>query len=281
MAGFVLAALAGIDSDSDVMRSAITIGRKLDSHVRALHVRFDPAAVAGITAPGMSATMYEQMIDQANRESEQRARCARDAFDRMATGADRRDSPAPGFSVAWVEVMGADGGALAAHARGADLVVLTRPKDRQDVHAALAIESVLFEAGRPVIVVPPNGPTEWGRRVMLAWNGSAQSARAMFEALPLLRRAEQVSVVSAASEPGGSAEDAVGALAWQGLTAEPLPIEAAPADVAAQLFATAAHIDCDLVVMGGYGHSRMREFILGGVTRHALYETTQHLFLSH
>ncbi len=282
MSGYVLVHLAGVDADTDLMRAALAVGRRLNSHVRGLHIRFDAAAVAGITAPGMSATMYEQMIDQANRESEDRAQAAREAFEGVTAGVARAQAPVDGLSVGWTEASSAGGTALAAHAQGANSVVLARPRDRQDVHAALAIEAVLFGAARPVIVVPPDAPTEWGQCAMLAWNGSAQSARAMFDALPLLRLADRVIVVAApAAGSEVSANDAVGHLAWQGVPSTAVTLDGTGPELSARLFAAVADHHCDLVVMGGYGHSRMREFILGGVTRHALYESKVPLLLSH
>ena len=187
MTGYVLAPLFGGDGDTDVIRSAVAVGRRLESHVQALHVRFDPRVLAGITAPGMSTTVYEQMFEQANHDAQQRAQQARDVFERETANMPRAEQPpaAPTvFSVGWTELEGEGPPVIAELARLANLVVLGRPRDRSDVHAALAVESALFDAARPVIVIPPGASADWGQKILVAWNGSAQCARAMFEALP-------------------------------------------------------------------------------------------------
>ncbi len=281
MTGFVLAPLFGSDIDADVMRFAVAVGRRRQCHVHALHTRYDPRNLVGITAPGMSASMYEQMVGQAKHDAQEQLARARDVFERETLGITRSTQPSTGFSVGWTEVEGEDPVVIAEHARLANLVVLGRPDGRNDVHAALAVEAVLFDAARPVVVVPPDAPNDWGRRVFVAWNGSAPAARAMYEALPFIGTAEQVIVGSVADGVVPDADAAAEALQWQGVAATPLAIDSSADDVGRHLFAAAAEKGCDLVVMGAYGHSRLREFILGGVTRYALYEATAPLFMSH
>ncbi len=285
MTGYVLAPLFGDDSDMQVMRSAVAVGQRLHSHVQAIHVRFDPQVLAGTMAPGMSATMYDQMIEQANRDSRQRAAAARGVFDQVTAGKPRAQQPPRdaqlGFSTGWREVEGEDPVIIATEARLANFVVLGRPHDRADVHAGLAVEAVLFDAARPVIVVPAGTPPDWGRKIFVAWNGSAQCARAMFDALPFLKSAEEVTVGTIPDDVSPTAESAVTTLAWQGVAATLVTVDGEHGEIAPRLFAAAADRGCDAVVMGGYGHSRMREFILGGVTRHALHEAELPLIMSH
>lgn len=282
MTGYLLAPLFGGDGDTDVIRSAVAVGRRLGSHVQALHVRFDPQALAGITAPGMSAAMYEQMFEQAKHDAQQRAQQARDIFDQETANVPRAERPPPAaFSVGWTELQGESPLVIAEHARLANLVILGRPRDHSDVHAALAVESVLFDAARPVVVIPPGASADWGQKILVAWNGSAQSARAMFDALPFLKAAKEVVVVSMSEAASSTAGAAVAALGWQGVAATPVSTDVEQSAIASRLFAQAAGRGCDLVVMGGYGHSRMREFILGGATRHALHEAELPFLMSH
>src|SRR5208282_1790981 len=143
----------------------------------------------------------------------------------------------------------------------------------------MIVESTLFESGRPVIVVPyiQKGPLKLDR-VMVCWDGSRPAARAIADAMPLLEKAGRVEVVIVANERGKQDEIA-GAdmgqhLARHGLKVEVERIVGGDIDVADALLSHAADCSADFIVMGGYGHSRLREFVLGGVTRGILGSMT-------
>jgi len=135
----------------------------------------------------------------------------------------------------------------------------------------------VLEGGGPVLIVPETWPDgTLGRRVLVGWNGSREARRAAADALPLLRRAERVTVLSVApDQPADEPPEQPGAeLAhWLARHGVPLEIATAPAagvDPGAVLLARAAELGCDLLVMGAYGHSRLRERVLGGATRTVL-----------
>jgi len=179
--------------------------------------------------------------------------------------------------------------AMVLHARYADLVVIGQQNPEwpgsvdQDFERALPIA-----AARPVLVVPyafERRPV--GRRVLVAWNASREAARAVSEALPLLKRAKQVDVV--AFEPGksGAAHGAEpGAdialyLARHGVKVTVARVEAPDMDVGNQLLSRAFDLSTDLIVMGAWGHSRLRELVLGGVTRTLLESMTVPVLMAH
>ena len=150
----------------------------------------------------------------------------------------------------------------------------------------MIIEAALFESGRPVIVVPyiQKGPFKL-ERVMVCWDGSRAATRAIADAMPLLERAGRVEVVVIADERGKQHE-IVGAdmgqhLARHGLDVEVERIVAGDVDVADMLLSHAADADTDFIVMGGYGHARLREFVLGGATRNILRSMTAPVLMSH
>jgi nucleotide-binding universal stress UspA family protein len=144
----------------------------------------------------------------------------------------------------------------------------------------------LFESGRPIIIVPyiQKAPLKLDR-VMVCWDGGRQAARAAADAMPLLKRAGRVEVVIVADE-SGKGDEIAGAdmgqhLARHGLDVEVKRMVMGDIDVADVLLSHAADIAADLIVMGGYGHSRLREFVLGGVTRSILGSMTVPVFMSH
>lgn len=174
---------------------------------------------------------------------------------------------------------------LAARSRLHDLTIIdaeihTVAPDRDQ------IEAVLFHSGRPLIVVPPGRGTFAARRVLIGWDGSAKAARAVNDALPLLRSSESVELVSVVGEKD-LAQSVAGAefvphLAWHGVpvTVTVLPLSR-DGDVAGTLRDYAARTEADMLVIGAFRHSRIREWLMGGVTQSLLKQCDVPLFLSH
>jgi nucleotide-binding universal stress UspA family protein len=147
-------------------------------------------------------------------------------------------------------------------------------------------ETTLFESGRPLIIVPyiQKAPLKLDR-VMVCWDGSRAAARAIADAMPLLERAGNIEVVTVANERGKRDEiegaDIGQHLARHGLKVEVTRIARGDVDVIDALLSHAADSGADFMVMGGYGHSRLREFVLGGVTRSMLRTMTVPTLMSH
>jgi nucleotide-binding universal stress UspA family protein len=165
-----------------------------------------------------------------------------------------------------------------------DLTVLDAEPIASDVDRGL-IEAVLFESGRPVVVVPPGCNVFATRRVVVAWDGSGRAARALHDAMPLLRAAEAVEVVSVVGEkdlstavPGA---EVAPHLARHGVSATVKDLVAKQGDVAETLRSQAGLFRADLIVMGAFAHSWIREMVLGGVTQSLLKESPVPLFMSY
>jgi nucleotide-binding universal stress UspA family protein len=173
-------------------------------------------------------------------------------------------------------------------ARYADLVVLGQAAAAEDNEGSLLPDLpdyVLLNCGRPVLLVPRTGrfPTI-GKRVMVAWNGSVEAAKAVTAALPLLRGAEQVTLTvlgNSADTLGESpGADIALYLARHGVNVEVLRRPEA-ADPGKAILSLAADFNVDLLVMGAYGHSRFREMMLGGATRTILATATLPVLMAH
>jgi nucleotide-binding universal stress UspA family protein len=173
-------------------------------------------------------------------------------------------------------------------ARHVDLAILGQPRDGDPLIGQYAlVERCLFASGRPVIIVPalPEKPSLDGT-IVAAWDGSAEAARAINDALTFLKPASRVVlVVGVASgqddEQAPQTDDMIAHLKRHGVTAEALRVKAGEGDIGRLLLATAKSLDADLMVMGAFHHSRWREFILGGVTLTVLEEATIPLFMAH
>jgi nucleotide-binding universal stress UspA family protein len=174
--------------------------------------------------------------------------------------------------------------AFRGQARLNDLTILDAESETVNLDRGL-MEALLMDSGRPLLIVPPGQDAFRTRRIILAWDGSARAARAAVDALPLLRAAEGVDVVSVTGEK--DLADAVpGAgiathLARHGVAATALEVEAQDGDVAQALRNTAVRSGADMIVMGGYAHSRLREMMFGGVTHSLLKQSPVPLFLAY
>ena len=177
---------------------------------------------------------------------------------------------------------------LVRQARHADLAILGQPEpDEPSGTGMRLVEAALLGSGRPILVVPWIGAAGLPpRRVLAAWDGSAPAARALGDALPLLRRAERVSLVVVDPERlGGRVGEQPGAdmathLARHGVRVEVQAVPSGGLATADVLLDLAADTGADLLVMGGYGHSRLRELAFGGTTRDVLARMTAPVLLA-
>ncbi|MGI9303587.1 MAG: universal stress protein, partial [Gammaproteobacteria bacterium] len=175
---------------------------------------------------------------------------------------------------------------LGLHARHADLTIVGQDNaDDPDVTTMRANEVVL-ECGRPVLLTPYIGTSKpIGKRILVAWNGSREATRALNDAIPIMKRAQLVKVL--AVNPDKNTEGPIPSgdiclhLARHDIAAEAEQVTAKDMNVGDILLSRASDWDVDLIVMGAYGHSRFREIILGGATRHLLQHMTVPTFVSH
>jgi len=177
--------------------------------------------------------------------------------------------------------------ALATLGRRCDLTVIMQSDHRSGAHNDLMIEAALFSSGRPVVIVPYIHKGDISlNRVVCCWDGSRTAARAVNDAMPFLRTAKSVEVFIVVNEKTRTERELRGAdiarhLARHGVTVDVETTPAADMDVASIVLSHASDVSADLLVMGGYGHSHLREFMLGGVTRGILETMTVPVLMSH
>ena len=258
---------------------ACAIARKHGAHLIGLFV-MDAAvpAMAGAESGGLALAQLIEVMRADSLAAGQRV----EATFRDKT---RRE----GVAGEWRLVEGLTPQQVALHGRYADLIILGQDSpDETVVAAGPTLEAALFTSGRPVLVVPyANSATTIARRVLIGWNGKREATRAVNDALPLIADADSVTVMVVNPEPGSDAHgeesgaDIARHLARHGVTVTVERLVApdlAPNDA---LLNRAAETGADLIVIGGYGHSRLRELVLGGVTRGLLRHMTIPVLMSH
>lgn len=254
--------------------TAFGLAAAFGTHVVGLHVRTDPTSAVPLVGEGMSGGMVEEMMTVAERQAGERAAKARAAFDAACArhGVPLGSLPVDGPSAAWEDVTGREEECVAWRGRLSDLVIMGRPTDGLDAPSLLTLNAALMESGKPLLLAPPAAPPTVGRRVAVAWNGSAEAGRAVAFALPLMRRAEAVTILTLTEDTrtiSAPAGELAAYLAWHGITAQAQLVHAG-ANAGTVLLEQCAALNADLLVMGAYTHSRLRQLILGGVTRHVL-----------
>jgi nucleotide-binding universal stress UspA family protein len=283
----ILAVVNGTESSHSALNAAFVLARDLSAHLDVLHVRADPRDAVPILGEGVSGTLVEEIMDVAEKESRERAARARATYEEACKRYDLPmvEHPDPKrASVAWIEDTGRGEETVSRRGRLTGLIVLPRPTPDSDVGATMTLNAALFETARPVLVVPPNyagGPI--GTKIAISWNGSKEAARAIAGATVFIERAKEVTVVTAVGETPSAPEvpEMLTYLGWFGIRASTHNLPLTGRIEGEVLFKDCAQIGADLVLMGAYTRNRLRQMILGGVTRYALDNATVPLLMAH
>ena len=187
------------------------------------------------------------------------------------------------FSHAWLRRGVESDTFIGNYGRLFDLIVLGRPGRAPENPRMAPLEAALFESGRPVLIAPFAPPKELGRNVLVAWNGSTEQARTNAFAIPLLREAERVTVLSVEGgmTPGPAGEDVALSLIRDGVPATAVTIAPGARSTGEAILDHAKSLGCDLLVKGAYAQSRLRQMMFGGATRHILANATLPILMAH
>jgi nucleotide-binding universal stress UspA family protein len=265
-----------IGKDQDGARDyAISLARELGAHLSAVAFAYEPIPATTLIddAPG-------EWFDELREEAEKSANSAVERFNAAVRGSGIL-AEARGLTT----TMAGAADLFGRIARRFDLSVVRQAQPGSDNADPLIIEAALFDSGRPVLVVPYilRGGARFDR-IMVCWDGSRGAARAIGDAMPLIERSKAVEVVIVGDRPKSReipGADIAQNLARHGAKAEVREIVAPDVDAGNIILSHAADSSADLMVMGGYGHSRFREFVLGGVTRSILSSMTIPTLMSH
>lgn len=276
----LLLPLTGTAAGEAGLATALMVARIWNAHVHCLHVRVDARDVAPLAGEGLSGAMIEEMMAATERESGERANRVRALFQRFTEHAGgvtlamsaETALKTEGPTLSFESIAGREEDVVAQQSRLYDMAVVPHPEAGEDISSSDALHAVLFDSGRPVLIAPREAPATIGSRVCIAWNGSAESAAAVAAALPWLHRAQAVRVLYADEyqRRGPGVDGILSYLRWHEIEAEKVLFKPITKEVGAGLLGAARDFGADLLSMGAYSHSRLRQLILGGVTRHVL-----------
>lgn len=274
----IVAIIQSRDDAERVLDCALPLATRFQGHLIGVHAEALP--VAYTSAVGFPDTEFLQATAEVNKE---RADALRMLFRNRMRGS--------GVSSEWRSLESFSGDSAhcgISSARCADLAIAAQRNPHADATATADIDALLFESGRPVLIVPHAGPTHDGsyRRVIVAWNGSRESARAAFDALPLLMEAEHTEIFvidppeDVEQDAEASGAEIATALARHGVNVSVASETSSGRSVDHILQARIAGTGADLLVLGAYSHSWLRQLLFGGITRTVLQSMPIATFMS-
>jgi nucleotide-binding universal stress UspA family protein len=280
--------MSGSERDRPGLTAAFTLARRYGAHVSGVFARLNPADAVPAVGEGMASTLVDQLIDAAERESLQRRKAAGRMFEEAARRAGvplQEEPPSPGgATAAFVDREGRDDEVVRWACGLCDVAVVGHEHGSEDgLQLTLTLETALIHGGRPVLLAPHSPPPAIGQTVAVAWNANTQSTRALAAAMPMIAEADRVHVISVDTRRTDkhAASELTRYLAWHGIAAETHAIDQSDEPVGGVLLRQAADVGADMLVMGAYSHSRVREMILGGVTRYMLAHAGLPILMAH
>ncbi len=274
----ILVALHTVDRAEEIIRISCSLAARHDAHLIGLYV------IPGVRYYASPAATHAAMDINAEQRNyyESHAEQVKQAFNDLARKEDIRSE--------W-RCLQAEGplmfGLTVSHGMQADLIVAGQtPSDGFDSFEPEFVEHVIMETGRPVLVVPREGTFDTvGTNALVAWNNTAESARAVSDSIPFLQKTDQTTVVwvNAGEFEGGNlpGSELAQMLARHNVNVSSAPIKTGKSEIGDVLLTKANDLGADLLVSGAYGHSRLREYLFGGVTRYLLDNMTMPILMSH
>lgn len=258
-----------------VLTCALLAARRFDGQIDGVHARPGAPRIIPVAPEGafIPASEIVEDLERADRDLDQRLRQRYEAF--MAEhGVALAGNVLPGAAVAasWQEETSPGYEVLGSLGRVYDLIVVGRPLPGAGVPSMSALETALFESGRLLLIAPPQPPAGLGETIVVAWNGSTETARTIAFAMPFLAQAETVLVLSVEEGmvPGPSGAEVAQGLVRNGIAARTRHVRAGERSIGAAILEEASAAGADLLLKGAYTHSRIRQMIFGGATSHIL-----------
>jgi nucleotide-binding universal stress UspA family protein len=267
------------DLTNSTLQTALLLARKFDSYIEGFALRVEIPAVFAVGDVGaVPIPAFEQDIA----ENEKRSRSFFENF--MQEHGVPRAGDAKALSSGWLDNAPEGDLFVGSHGRVFDAIVLGKPGRDRTGPRMTTLEAALFESGRPVLIAPPVPRPQMGTNVLIAWNCSTEQARTTAFAMPILKRASRVVVLSVeggAAVPGPTGEQLCRYLQLNEVPAKPLTVSLDGRLTGEVTLAHANALGCDLLIKGAYTQSRLRQMIFGGTTRYILSNAQLPVLMAH
>jgi nucleotide-binding universal stress UspA family protein len=276
----ILVPTQNIPAMTSTLETAVLLAQRTGAYIEGVPLWFGvPEFVVAELASSFSIETYRGRRDEETAE-------ARKLFETFmqqhGIAAARTAADRPSFG--WFAEVPPGEDVVGSHGRAFDLIIMGRPDADTVGPYNRAIESGLFESGRPVLLAPPMAPKQIATNIMIHWNGSTEQARANAFAMPLLRLAQRVTVLTVVGGhdvPGPSADQVRKQLRYNGIAVEAMSIELDGRSTGEAVLAAARAQGCDLLVKGAFTRNRLRQMIFGGATSHVMAHAELPLLMAH
>jgi nucleotide-binding universal stress UspA family protein len=267
------------DLMDSTLETTLLLARQFDSYIEGFALRVPiPAAFAIGDVGAVPIEALKQDIE----EHEKRSRSLFETFMRAHGVPFGGDTKA--LSSGWLKDAPEGDHFVGSHGRVFDVIVLGKPGSESKGPRMTTLEAALFESGRPVLIAPPSPQPQMGTNVLIAWNGSTEQARVTAFAMPILKRASRVVVLTVeggAAVPGPTGQQLCRYLQLNGVPAKPLTVALDGRVTGEAVLAHAKALGCDLLIKGAYTQSRLRQMIFGGTTRYILSNADLPVLMAH
>lgn len=268
------------DRTQSILSTALAFARNFDSQICGFAL--SPATTPFLAADVIGASVIYEPLADYNEESAGRARGLFESF-MKEHAIPRRTSDAGGVTWSWKNDVPPGDHMVGILGRVFDITVVGRSEPRVSGPRSTTLDAALFDSGRPILIAPPTAPETVGRRVLIAWNRSTETARTVALAMPILRQADEIVVLSVEGShvPGPLAEELISYLRTHDIAARALSVGQDKRGAGAMILEEAKALGSDLVIKGAFTQSRLRQIIFGGATQHLLTETEVPVFMAH
>ena len=262
------------------LETAVLLARCTGAYIEGFPLRFGiPDFVAAELATSFALDSYQA-------KSEEEAAETRRFFETFMQQHDipPAGSAPPGPSFGWLATAPEGEGFVGSHGRAFDVTVVSRPDLETTGPLNRVIEAALFESGRPVLLTPPDAPKQIATNIMIHWNGSTEQARVNAFAMPLLRLAKRVTVltvIGGQEVPGPSVDQILRQLKYNDIVAEPVTVKLEGRSTGEAVLSAARARDCDLLIKGAFTRNRLRQMIFGGATSYIMEHADLPVLMAH
>ena len=265
----ILAPMENSDAMQSALETALLLGRQYDSYIEGFALRWQ---ISEFAAADVMGGLPLEKFAQDNAEEAKKARQIFESF-MHKHNIPRSTAMAEALCFGWLDNPPEGESFVGSYGRVFDVIVMNRPDGNPTALYNRAIESGLFESGRPILLAPPSPPRQIATNLLIAWNCSTEQARAIALAMPLLQKAKRVTVLTVVGGTGVSGPSAgrlIEYLRRNGIIAESMKVELDGRNTGEAILASALSLGCDLLIKGAYTQSRLRQMIFGGATQYIL-----------
>ncbi|MEQ9144169.1 MAG: universal stress protein [Parvibaculaceae bacterium] len=281
----ILVPVQGTDTDISTLSAALSVAKTFGAQAQALFVRPDPSEALPYLGDGVSGQVIEDLLQAAKEGSDAAAARAKKTLEEAAAKAgipvvsDTATLPSARFT----QSTGRQDLVVAEESRLSDVVLFGGAELEDGAAGGDALEAALLSADRPVLIAPKNAAKTLGKSVVIGWDGSLEASAAVTASIPFIAQADKVTILCIDDGDNDGTPNTVleTYLALHGASAETHTVKSGGRPVGEVLLEEASAAGADLLVMGGYGHSRLREFLFGGATQHVRAHTSVAVLMAH